>query len=184
LQSKHHIADAVMEALAEARNSCDGRMTLVANLPYHVATPVLANLLLGDIRFNRFCFTVQREVGDRIMADVGSSDYGPLSILFQIRGRVERLALLKPDVFWPRPDVDSVMLRADVVDREDRAVDLQSLMSIVRGAFLHRRKTLKFGLSKVLNADAMSRAAEAIDLTRRPETVTVAEWIQLASLAE
>ncbi len=184
LASKHRISQLVLNAMEKARSQCSGQMLLVANLPYHVATPVLANLLTGDTQFDRMCFTVQREVGDRILGSPGTRDFGPVSVLFQCTCRIERLAILKPDVFWPRPDIDSAMLMATATGHPfGDSAGLLRFMGLVRGSFLHRRKTLKSNLSRLLESEAFDRVSTEFDLSRRPETLSVEEWVHLTQIA-
>lgn len=185
LRSKHRIAPAVSEALAEARRANSGKMMLVANLPYSIATPVLANLLLEPCGFDRFCFTVQREVADRFVAAPRTKDYGPISIAVQCACRVERLAILPPQVFWPRPIVESAMLKMDVgrnpFETHER---LGRFMNLLRSGFAHRRKTLKYNLARVIEEESCRTIADEFDLTRRPETLSVDEWIALSQRLE
>ena len=185
LSSKQHLAPAVSKALTKARRDLPGRMMLVANLPYSVATPLLANLLLDPCGFDRFCFTVQREVADRFTASPGTKDYGPISIALQITCRVKRLAVLPPQVFWPRPAVESAMLKTDVLRNPFGTRErLAWFMDLLRAAFAHRRKTLKYNLARIVDQGVCRTLAAEFDLTRRPESLTVDEWITLAQRIE
>lgn len=182
LASKHQLAPAVSEALVNARRAVPGRMMLVANLPYKVATPLLANLLLHRCGFDRFCFTVQREVADRLLAPSGTKQYGPISIAIQCTCRVERLAALPPQVFWPRPAVESAMLKLDVGRNPFGTVErLGRFMELLRAGFAHRRKTLKYNLARVAGEDVYRTLADAFDLSRRPEALSVDEWVALGT---
>ncbi len=153
---------------------------LVANLPYRIATPLLANLLLGPCKFERFCFTVQREVAERFMAAAGSKDYGPVSVLMQCTCRIKRLALLSPAVFWPRPAVESTMIRVDVQRNPFETLErLKRFSKLVRGGFAHRRKTLKFNLSQAAGEGVVRDLSREFDLRSRPEALSVLEWVAL-----
>ncbi len=180
LSSKHQISPVVREALSEARRRVSGRMVLVANLPYDIATPLLVDLLLEPCGFQRFCFTVQREVADRIVASPRTKEYGPVSVAIQASCSVKRLAMLPPSVFWPRPKVESTMLRIDVTRNPFETVArLGSFTELLRGAFAHRRKTLRYNLSRVVTEDRCAVLDDEYDLGRRPEELTVAEWVEL-----
>jgi 16S rRNA (adenine1518-N6/adenine1519-N6)-dimethyltransferase len=187
LSSKHHIADTVIDALRSARGTFAGRMMLVANLPYNVATPLLINLLLSNLGFDRYCFTVQREMADRFLATPDTRDFGPIAILSQITCDVRRLAILPPSVFWPSPQVDSaiVMMRAKrhPFESGDR---LLRFVELLRGGFAHRRKTLQFNLARSIGRPACEALASDHDLSRRAEAVPMAEWVDigLAVLAD
>ena len=181
LSTKHLIAPAVVRALHRARREASGRMMLVANLPYNIATPLLINLLLEPCGFKRFCFTIQREVGDRFTALPGTKDYGPVSIAVQSTCDIRRLAILPPNVFWPRPEVQSSMFVVEVQRNPFETHErLARFFELVRAGFAHRRKTLKHNLTHTLGASRCQNLSETIDLSRRAESLTVDEWVQLA----
>ena len=96
--------------LADNLGKLGGRLLLVANLPYNLASRLLMECICGELPFTRLYFTVQREVAQRILASPGSKSYGLMSIVFQASGRVKRLRNLPASVFWPQPKVDSTML--------------------------------------------------------------------------
>jgi 16S rRNA (adenine1518-N6/adenine1519-N6)-dimethyltransferase len=181
LASKHRLAPELTEALHELRQAVGGRLMLVANLPYGVATPLLANLLLQPLTLDRFCFTVQREVADRLTARPGTRDFGPISILMQCTCRFKRVATLPAQVFWPQPAVESTMIRADHERNPLESTErLHRFMNFLRQAFAHRRKTLKFNLTKAAGEEACRSAANLVDLSARPESLSANQWLALA----
>lgn len=111
---------------------------LVANLPYSVATAVVARAL-ESCRFVRLVFLVQREVADRLTATAGTPAYGALTLLVQHFGRARSLRRVAPGAFLPPPKVTSSVVRIDV---HADAVPDPGLFALVRTAFAHRRKTL------------------------------------------
>ncbi|MCL2330800.1 MAG: 16S rRNA (adenine(1518)-N(6)/adenine(1519)-N(6))-dimethyltransferase RsmA [Phycisphaerae bacterium] len=184
LERKSAIEPTVLQTLRDRQSSLGGRVMLVANLPYQVATPVLVDLLLGDNLVSPMCFTVQAEMADRMAAPVGSHDYGPISIYAQALAKPTRIARLPPDVFWPAPDVHSAMLRLDV--NTDSTVQTptfkRSLARLVHGCFLHRRKTLRWNLRTLLD-DATIEAVVRDgrwNVDDRPERLTIDQWVALA----
>jgi 16S rRNA (adenine1518-N6/adenine1519-N6)-dimethyltransferase len=182
LNRKHVVAPAVMGVLSASRLCAKGELLLVANLPYDVATPLLANLLLEPLPFARFCFTVQREVGLRIEAAPGGKDYGPLAVLLQLTCRIERVARVPASAFWPRPAVESSMYRLDRVPGPlESADDRARFADLVRGAFRHRRKTLRYNLARCCGEDVADRVADVVDPSCRPEAVSPQEWVELAA---
>jgi 16S rRNA (adenine1518-N6/adenine1519-N6)-dimethyltransferase len=145
LKNKNQIHPRVLETvqtvMAEHRLSA---YKLVANLPYHIATPLISNLLLVPQRPVRMCVTIQKEVADRLVATPGTKDYGALSVWVQSVARPEILRVLPPTVFWPRPKVHSAFVRIDDdPDRRARLVDVRFFHDLVRALFLHRRKYLR-----------------------------------------
>jgi 16S rRNA (adenine1518-N6/adenine1519-N6)-dimethyltransferase len=145
LAGKHRFAPAVLEAIADARAaSPSGRFLLVANLPYCVATPVISNLLALPHPFDAAIVTVQREMAERLIAPAGSSSYNALSVWVGAQCRGEIVRILPPTVFWPRPKVDSAILRLDLEpERRATIADLGRFHAFVRDVFCHRRKLLR-----------------------------------------
>ena len=181
LRTKSCIEPRVLDLLGASQRALRGRVCLVANLPYGCASPFLIDLLLSGLRLDLACFTVQKDVGDRILARPGGKVIGPLSIILQSGGAIERTTAIPPQAFWPQPKVDSVMLR--MVPRPDRS-RLPHLARVVHACFLHRRKTLRYNLVAAFGTE-VARLAEtgaALDLTRRPETLSVEEWERLTAL--
>lgn len=145
---------------------------MVSNLPYSVATPVVARVLESG-RFRRLVFLVQREVADRLTAEPSSPAYGSLSLLVQHFGRARSLRRVPPGAFFPPPKVTSAVVRVDV--REGATPDPE-LFALIRAGFAHRRKTLARNLSMAGHArqdvmEALRRLgldpkvrAEALDL--------------------
>lgn len=115
---------------------------LVANLPYNVATPVLARALEAGV-FERLVVMVQREVADRLTAGAGEEAFGALSLLVAHYGSARTVRLVSPGCFYPPPEVTSAVVRIDT--RPDAAPDPE-LFLLIRDAFRHRRKTLKKNL--------------------------------------
>jgi 16S rRNA (adenine1518-N6/adenine1519-N6)-dimethyltransferase len=135
------VMDAVGEKLAELPNS---RFKLVANLPYNIATPVLSNLLLCPHVPHMMVATIQKELGDRIVAQPWSRDYGALSVWMQNQAHTEIVRIMPPTVFWPMPKVDSAIVKI-TTDFEKRAAipDLKYFHQFVKMIFIHRRKFLR-----------------------------------------
>jgi len=182
LRSKTRIEPRVLDAVAEARQRSGGRVLLVANLPYQIASPLVADLLVGPVVPGRMCFTVQKEVGDRLLARSGG-DYGPLSVIVQATSDLERIAAVPPQAFWPRPAVESVMIRLDPRPERRQAVgDVVHFAGVVKTCFLHRRKTLAHILAAAYGPDAATDALGGLDVEARtrPEQLSPEVWVELA----
>jgi 16S rRNA (adenine1518-N6/adenine1519-N6)-dimethyltransferase len=191
LESKHRLRRDVVDQIKDEALAAGQTVKLVANLPYQVATPLLTNLLVDAPSVRRLCVTVQAEVGDRLMAQPGTKAYGPLAVLTQMLCQVGITARLRPDVFWPRPAVDSVMLRLDVgkapFDDAGKGADRDRLLrftSLVRGAFEHRRKTLRVALRHVVNEAQVEAVCSQFDASRRPESFSIEEWLEISRVSE
>lgn len=145
LKNKNHFDVRVIDAVGEKLAEVPGRrFKLVANLPYNIATPVLTNLLLCPHVPHSMVATIQKELGDRIVAQPWSKDYGSLSVWLQSQATAEIVRIMPPNVFWPMPKVDSAIVRI-VVDAERRAAipDLKYFHQFVKAVFIHRRKFLR-----------------------------------------
>ena len=148
LAGKHAISPEVIAALGE------GSVNLISNLPYNVATPLIAECLVstwrrvvgGDsltCRFERLTFTVQREVADRLAACPGNAEYGPVSVLVSLLGRVTAGPVLPPTAFWPIPNVASRIMRIDFDDaRAGQLVSVDRLQAVLNMVFGQRRKQI------------------------------------------
>jgi 16S rRNA (adenine1518-N6/adenine1519-N6)-dimethyltransferase len=148
LKNKNELNPEVLQALADlAGQAGTRRVKLVANLPYAVAVPVVSNLLLSDVGVERMVVTVQWEIAERLLAVPGTKDYGALAVLVQSLAGVELVRRLPPAVFWPRPQVDSAIVRI-VPDPARRAHvgDPLRFRGFLRDLYTHRRKNLRGAL--------------------------------------
>jgi 16S rRNA (adenine1518-N6/adenine1519-N6)-dimethyltransferase len=140
---------------------------LVANLPYNVATPIVAGSLDGLPGIRRWTVMVQREVADRFFAHEGTKAYGAVSVLVQLAAERTGFHPVSRTVFRPRPNVDSALV---AFRRIDLPPDFARIKAIVGGAFAHRRKTLPNSL-ELAGVASRERAAEALaQIGRPPET--------------
>jgi 16S rRNA (adenine1518-N6/adenine1519-N6)-dimethyltransferase len=121
---------------------------LIANLPYAVATPVIANLLLSDIVMERMVVMVQYEMAERMAARPGTKDFGALTILVQSLADVKIVRKIGPGVFWPPPAVDSaIVLVQPRADKRAALGNVKSFREFLRDLYTHRRKNLRVALS-------------------------------------
>jgi 16S rRNA (adenine1518-N6/adenine1519-N6)-dimethyltransferase len=161
---------------------------LVANLPYNVSVPIVLDALERVPAIDRIVAMVQREVADRLVAEPGTEPYGPVTVRVAWRASVGSVRRVPADVFWPRPSVESTVVRVDRI-APPTDVDLAAAARVVEVAFAERRKTIANALRRLgLGADeATTVALEAgIDPAERPERVTPAGFTRLtvALLAE
>jgi 16S rRNA (adenine1518-N6/adenine1519-N6)-dimethyltransferase len=184
LASKHRVADSIAEAIGAFDSAGGGAVKLVANLPYQIATPLVMNLVVAYPAVRRLCFTVQAEVGDRLIASPGLKDFGPLAIMTQLLFSTSIVARIGPASFWPRPAIDSVMMRMDAIESPfDSPEDAQKCATFVRNVFEYRRKTLRGALGYVVESDVRDLLAKDVDLTQRPEQIPVAQWLAMSRIA-
>ncbi len=151
LKNKNHLAPQLLEVLKAELDAQPGRtFKLAANLPYHVATPLMSNLLMLDWPPQQMTVTIQKELADRIAAPPRTKDYGALSVWMQCQCRTEILRIMPPSVFWPRPKVTSAIVQVTLdQQRRDRIADRAYFHQFTRSMFFHRRKFLR---SELLSA--------------------------------
>ncbi len=145
LKNKNAIDPKVLQTVRDKLNEAEHRQfKLVANLAYNIATPLISNLLALDCPPDSMVVTIQKEVAERIAAKPSTKDYGSLSIWVQSQCEVELLRSMPPAVFWPRPKVDSAILRITLDPERRRSIyNLTFFHQFVRSLFLHRRKFLR-----------------------------------------
>lgn len=155
--------------------------TVIANLPYNISTPVLMRLLGAPELFDRLVLMLQREVAARLCSAPGTKTYGALSVMVQAIAE-PRIALRVPaSAFAPAPKVESAVVvitprRPPALDPARRRV----LRGVVRTAFARRRKQLVNVIAPLTDDPHATLAALGLDPTARPETLTPAQFIQLA----
>ena len=189
LATKNTISPTVIKALRSAQKEVTGRLLLVSNLPYSVASPLMVNLTAGPAPAKAMFVTVQKQVADRMTASPGTGDYGTLSIVLSATGDLKTIRVLKPSVFWPQPQVDSTMV--GFVRKENKAGrihNVQLFREVVSLFIGHRRKTLRAcarfvqGLLAEIHdwQDIFERAF--VDPHNRPEQLSPEDYIAIANL--
>lgn len=189
LASKHTInPDVLNNVRAGMAVLPDRTFKLVANLPYNVATPIISNILLWtDPKVQLMVVTIQLELAERLRAEPATDAYGGLSVLIQAVADVEIVRVLSPKVFWPKPKVESAVVKITPnPEKRAKIQDLAWLHAVVRRIFLHRRKNLRRVLYSAWRGkwtkpevDAM---LEGLGLTGlvRAEAMNVEEFLSLA----
>jgi len=160
---------------------------VVGNLPYNISSPTLFKLLASSEEgrlITDATIMLQKEVADRLTAPPGSRRYGALAIQVALVADVDRLLLLPPRAFRPPPNVTSTLVRLRFRPALEDVGSRSVFERLVRGLFLHRRKTLVNALKPV--AHSLNRAAPellacaGLEADRRPETLTVADFARLS----
>jgi 16S rRNA (adenine1518-N6/adenine1519-N6)-dimethyltransferase len=156
---------------------------VVANLPYHITSPILHRLLGEPPRPRRLVLMVQREVAERIAARPGGLSY--LSVFVQYHAAVRIIRRVPPTAFEPAPAVDSAVIVVEPFAEDDRLDpdDEDALWRLVQAGFRERRKMLHNVLTRQLPVPpariAAALATAEIDPDRRPQTLAVGEWLRL-----
>lgn len=177
--------------IVEQNREIDGRklegVKIIGNLPYYITTPIMMKILEDGVKADSITIMMQKEVADRIKAQPGSKTYGALSVAVQYYCTVTHVAQAPKEMFMPRPKVDSTVIRLDI--RKEKPVvlhDEATFFAVVKAGFGQRRKTLLNSLTSLRGmskeeVEEILREAE-IDPVRRAETLSIAEFAQLANL--
>lgn len=163
----------------------DKKMRIVGNLPYNISTPLLFHLLTFADVIQDMHFMLQKEVVDRITAEVDSREYGRLSVMMQYFCETDYLITVPNGAFNPPPKVTSAVFRLTPYVQKPIVADDEKLFAIaVREAFNHRRKTLRaiFKKSPILPAVSEQQLIDwGLNPMARPETLSVADFVTLAN---
>jgi len=182
-----HRGDALkFDFLGESRKWGE-KLKVVSNLPYSISTQLLFCFVEMKDAFSGMTLMLQKEVAERIVAAPGGKQYGVLSVLLQLYCDASIRFLVPPSSFYPRPKVESAVVRFDFLEKPRVEIKDEALFrKVVKASFGHRRKTLKnalknFGFfnSKAWDVEAHFRRA-GIDPTRRGETLTLEEFAALS----
>lgn len=154
------------------------RWTLVANLPYNVATPLVLDLLRTVPQITSMLVMVQREAGERLAATAGQKAIGIPSILVAYHGVARVVARVPATVFHPQPKVESVLVRITRHASPPVAETLADIEPVLRTAYGQRRKMLRRSLAEMVDAAGFAEAG--VDPQARPETLDLADWARLS----
>ncbi len=161
------------------------KISVAANLPYYITTPIITMLLEGKFPVKKIVVMVQKEVAERLSAKAGSKDYGAISVLCNYYTNPRIVTVVPAGSFYPPPKVDSAVVCFDVCDEPNVKVkDERLFFRIVKGAFAQRRKTLLNCLSGALGIDKATTAAKiqaaGIEPSIRGEKLGLEEFARLA----
>ena len=151
------------------------KIRLVGNIPYNITSPILFRIFDQREMARDLTLLVQKEVGLRMISQPKSKDYGILAVISQAFADVNMLLKVPPTVFQPRPKVDSALVQWNFTpSRAQHIKDERFFRSLVKQAFGLRRKMLRNSLKEYADKTRY-------DFTRRPEQLSVEEWIDLAN---
>ena len=175
-------ADALEADYVGLANEAGGPLRLVANLPYNISGPLLARLLRQRGAFHSMTVMLQRELAERLLAPPGGRTRGALGVLVQTFCRPMALFRLGPGAFWPRPKVESMVIRLEVLREPVAPLEEEDVLwEVVRSTFGKRRKMLRNSL-KGLCPDPEGLLREAAPQgTQRPEELAAEAWVGLAN---
>lgn len=156
------------------------KLRIVGNLPYNISTPLLFHLLDYKSLIQDMFFMLQKEVVDRICADVGASDYGRLTVMLQYHMQTNHLFDVPPESFKPAPKVNSAIINLMPYTQPPyQANNYEVFAKLVHHAFSHRRKTIKNNLKDVCDNSIL----ELLNISpqARPQELSVQNYVDLAN---
>ena len=164
------------------------KLMVVGNIPYNITTPVIERIFEQRAVVKVAVLLVQKEYAERLAAAPGTPEYGSLTLFARYHALLEPLMSIRASAFWPRPDVDSMLVRFFLRDEPPVVVPSEELLfRIIRGSFHMRRKQLMNTLEEALGIgkDKVERLARHAGIvpTRRGETLTLDEFARLARAA-
>lgn len=171
-------ADALTFDFAQECKKRGRKAKVVANLPYHITTPILHTLLPLDTCFTSATVMVQEEVARRLCFPCAIKDYVAFTLFLQYYSRPKYGFTVSPHCFYPAPRVNSSVIRLDL-EKRHAVRDEVHFFELVNAAFLHRRKMIKATLKPWYDAQSTEIALEQIKKapTSRPEELTLEEWV-------
>jgi 16S rRNA (adenine1518-N6/adenine1519-N6)-dimethyltransferase len=174
-----------LDLAAVAREQQVGKLVVIGNIPYNITTPLLERIFEQRAVIRSAVLLVQKEYAARLAAAAGTPEYGSLTLFARYHALMEPLMTIKASAFWPRPEVDSMLVRFFLREKPPVEVPSETLLfRIIRGSFHMRRKQLLNTLEESLELpkEDVARVCRiaGIDPRRRGETLTLDEFAKLA----
>lgn len=176
----------IKEAVENHLQDCE-KIMVVANLPYYITTPILLNLMQQDIPIDGYVVMMQKEVGERLNAEVGSKAYGSLSIVVQYYTETSKVLTVPKSVFMPPPNVDSIVVK--LMQRTEPLVTVdneEAFFKLAKAAFAQRRKTINNNYQNYFKDGKQHKEVilqwleqAGIDPRRRGETLSIQDFAKL-----
>jgi len=159
------------------------KMTVFGNLPYNISTEILSKWIINlknNFWFDCLVLMFQKEVADRIIAELNTSYYGRLTIICNWKLKIKKICDIKPQAFYPQPKIDSTLLVFYPKKNFTKISDPNNLEKVTRIFFNQRRKMLKKPFNQLFNGDKRILETLKIDLNLRPQNLSSETYYKLA----
>ena len=159
-------------------------VNVFGNLPYNISTEILSKWIINlksNFWFNNLILMFQKEVADRIVAELNTQSYGRLSILSNWKLNIKKICDIKPEAFYPKPKVDSSLLLFSPKKCFVKIKNPENLEIITRVFFNQRRKMIKKPFNQLFNGNQKVLDKLKIDLNLRPQNINLETYYKLAS---
>jgi len=166
----------------DVKGYCFNKLYVVANLPYYITTPIIEKIIREDLPIEKIVVMVQKEVGDRFSAKIGTKDYNSLSIFLQYHYEVRKEFIVSRNCFVPKPNVDSVIVSLARRKNKEKINHVDKFEQLVRDSFRYKRKNLRNnlqGYSLPIISSVLSKYG--VDLTTRAESISLEIFIDLVN---
>ena len=158
------------------------KLYIVANLPYYITTPIIINVIEKNLSVDKMVVMVQKEVGDRFKANVGTKDYNSLSIYLNYYFNVRKLMDISRNIFIPKPNVDSIVVEFTKKENNYNLKNEEIFFKLIRDSFTQKRKTIRNNLKNYdLNKIEEVLKKHNQDLSTRAEQITIETFVEIAN---
>lgn len=158
------------------------KLYVVANLPYYITTPIIEKIIDDKLNVDKIVIMVQKEVGERFSAKVGSKEYNSLTIFLNYYFDIKKIINVSRNSFIPSPNVDSVVVEMKKRDNKYKLNNEELFFRLVRDSFKYKRKNLKNNL-KYYNLNVIEEVLKKdnLDLTVRAENLTINQFVEISN---
>ena len=158
------------------------KLYIVANLPYYITTPIIINVIEKKLNVDKMVVMVQKEVGDRFKANVGTKDYNSLSIYLNYYFNVKKIMDISRNIFIPKPNVDSIVVEFTKKENNYNLKNEEIFFKLIRNSFTQKRKTIRNNLKNYdLNTIEEILKKHNQDLNTRAEQITIETFVEIAN---
>lgn len=158
------------------------KLYIIANLPYYITTPIITKVIESDLDVSKMVIMVQKEVGDRFSSKPGNKEYGSITVFLNYYFNIKKLFDVSRNCFYPKPNVDSVILMLEKKDDIYNVKDREKLFKLIRDSFSFKRKTIKNNLKGYdLNKVEEVLINNGYSLSSRAEELPLDVFIQIAN---
>lgn len=158
------------------------KLYIVANLPYYITTPIIINVIEKKLNVDKMVVMVQKEVGDRFKANVGTKDYNSLSIYLNYYFNVKKIMDISRNIFIPKPNVDSIVVEFTKKENNYNLKNEEIFFKLIRDSFTQKRKTIRNNLKNYdLNKIEEILKKHNQDLNTRAEQITIETFVEIAN---
>ena len=170
------------DIVSDIANYKYNKLYFISNVPYYITTPILFKLIDSNLFFQKIVMMVQKEVGDRFCSGVSKKEYGAITVILNYDFNIKKEFLVDRNQFYPRPNVDSVVVSFTNKDVKEPLIDKKHFLKLVKDSFKFKRKTLRNNL-KNYNLDIIEVVLikYGYDLNIRAEALDYKVFVEMSN---